>query len=295
MTTFNINKNTKVLVQGITGRQGSFHTKRMLAYGTKILAGVTPGKGGQKVAGVPVFNTVAEALKRYSIDWSVLFVPAPFVKKAAFEALENNLNIIIITEGVPVMETIAIIREAKKRRLGVIGPNCPGIVVPNEIKIGIMPSHIFRAGNVGIVSRSGTLTYEVVSQLSQAGIGQSKVIGIGGDPIVGTDFIEALSFLNQDEKTEGIVLIGEIGGDAEEKAAEFIKKEVKKKVVAYITGRTAPEGKRMGHAGAIISGSSGRAETKIKALKSAGAKVADLPSQIPSFLFKNELNSDEKS
>lgn len=281
-----VNKNTTVLVQGITGTQGSFHAKKMLEYGTKIVTGVTPGKEGQKIAGIPVFNSVAKAQQYQPADWSILFVPARFVKTAALEALENNLNIIIISEGVPVMNTITIIQKAKEKKLTVIGPNCPGIITPQETKIGIMPGHIFKKGCVGIVSRSGTLTYEVVNHLSKIGIGQSSVVGIGGDPIVGSNFIDILSLFNQDPKTEKIVLIGEVGGNTEAAAAEYIKKYVTKKVVAYIAGRTAPEGKTMGHAGAIVSGVSERAETKAAVLKTVGVKVASLPSQIPQLIIE---------
>ncbi|MBD3250578.1 MAG: succinate--CoA ligase subunit alpha [Candidatus Pacebacteria bacterium] len=279
-----INQQTKVLVQGITGTQGSFHAKTMLEYGTKIVTGVTPGKGGQEVAGVPVFNTVAEAQDHQPADWSIIFVPARFVKAAALEALESGLNVVVITEGVPVMDSIEIIQTAQKKGLKVIGPNCPGLIVPEQIKLGIMPAHIFKPGKIGVVSRSGTLTYEVVQHLVKAGLGQSTVLGIGGDPIVGTDFTDALEQFSQDDQTEKIVLLGEIGGNAEETAAAYIKENIDKPVVAYIGGRTAPEGKTMGHAGAIVSGESGKAETKIKAFESIGVKVAQLPSQIPGLL-----------
>jgi len=279
-----VNKNTKVLIQGITGNQGGFHTKKMLDYGTKIITGVTPGKGGQKTVGIPVFPTVAEAQKYQKADFSIIFVPAIFAKTAAFEALENNLNIIIISEGVPVMDTLAIIQKARKKKLIVLGPNCPGIIVPEETKLGIMPAHIFKSGNVGVVSRSGTLTYEVVTNLTKVNIGQSCVVGIGGDPIPGLDFIEVLKLFEKDPATEKIILLGEIGGTAEEKAAEYIKENPTKKIVAYIAGRTAPVGKTMGHAGAIVSGNSGKAETKIKALRSAEVKVAKLPSEVPYLL-----------
>lgn len=281
-----VNKNTKVMVQGITGTQGSFHTKQMLEYGTQVVSGVTPGKGGQEVEGVPVFSTVEEAQAKIKADFSVIFVPARFVKSAALEALASGLNIIVITEGVAVMDAIQIIKAAKEKNLQVIGPNCPGVITPGETKIGIMPGHIFKPGNVGIISRSGTLTYEVVSHLSENGFGQSTVLGIGGDPIVGTDFIDALKFFKADKQTKQIVLLGEIGGDAEETAAQYIKEQLDKPVAAYIAGRTAPEGKTMGHAGAIVSKSSGKASSKIKALEAAGAKVAQLPSEIVGLLKK---------
>jgi succinyl-CoA synthetase alpha subunit len=248
--------------------------------GTEIVAGVTPGKAGEEVEGIPVYHSVAEALKEHKADFSVIFVPAKFAKDASLEALENGLNIIIITEGVPVHDSIEIIAKAKEKGLVVLGPNCPGIIVPEEIKIGIMPKHIFKKGNVGIVSRSGTLTYEIVNLLSENGIGQSTCVGIGGDAVIGLDFIDVLKEFESDPETEKIVLIGEIGGDLEEKAAVFIKENIKKPVVAYIAGKTAPLGKKMGHAGAIISGKAGTAESKIKALEEAGVKVAKLPSEV---------------
>lgn len=279
-----INDKTRVIVQGITGREGSFHTKLMKEYGTKIVAGVTPGKGGLKEYGIPVYNSVKEALQNHEADFSVSFVPARFAKDAAIQALENNLNLVIITEGVPVHDEMEIINFADKKGLTVIGPNCPGIISPGLCKIGIMPSHVFMPGKTGVVSRSGTLTYEIVSQLSKAGIGQSTVIGIGGDAVIGTNFVKALRLFEEDDNTENIVLIGEIGGTLEEDAANFIKDNITKKVVAYITGRTAPKGKRMGHAGAIVYGKQGTAESKIKALEDAGAKVAKLPSEIVELL-----------
>ncbi len=281
-----VDKNTKVMVQGITGTQGSFHTKQMLEYGTQVVSGVTPGKGGQEVEGVPVFSTVKEAQAEIKADFSIIFVPARFVKSAALEALVSGLNIIVITEGVAVMDTIQIIETARKKSLQVIGPNCPGVITPGETKIGIMPGHIFKPGNIGIISRSGTLTYEVVSHLSENGFGQSTVLGIGGDPIVGTDFIDALKLFKADKQTKQIILLGEIGGDAEETAAQYIQEQLGKPVAAYIAGRTAPEGKTMGHAGAIVSKSSGKASSKIKALEAAGAKVARLPSEIVGLLKK---------
>ena len=279
-----VNNRTRVIVQGITGQQGSFHTERMLKYGTKIAAGVTPGKGGQKVHGVPVYNSVKEALAGHEADFSILFVPAKFAKDAAIDAISNGLNLVFITENTPVHDVIKVVQLAAKKRKIVIGPNCPGIITPGECKLGIMPDHIFKKGSVGVISRSGTLTYEIIDELSRNGIGQSTVIGIGGDAIVGTNFIDALKFFEEDDETEKIVLIGEIGGDQEERAAEFIKDNVSKKVVAYIAGRTAPKGKRMGHAGAIISGNSGTAESKVNAFEKIGVKVAELPSEIAKFL-----------
>lgn len=280
-----INKNTKFIIQGITGTQGSFHAKLMQEYAAEALAsGVTPGKGGQEVHGIPVYNSVKETLNNHQASWSVIFVPAPFVKNAAQEALENGLNLVIISEHVPVLDTIAIVKMAQEKGLHTIGPNCPGIITPEEIKIGIMPAHVFKKGRVGVVSRSGTLTYEIVDSLTKAGIGQSTVIGIGGDPINGMDFIDILPLFEKDPQTEAIILIGEIGGDNEERAAHYIKNNISKPVTAYIAGKTAPPGKTMGHAGAVISGKSGTAESKIKALKEAGVKVAELPSEIVEFI-----------
>ncbi|MBS3146785.1 succinate--CoA ligase subunit alpha [Candidatus Woesearchaeota archaeon] len=280
-----VNQKTRVIVQGITGNQGSFHTKEMLDYGTNIVAGVRPGKGGQEVFGVPVFNTITEVLKEKKADWSILFVPAPNLKSAALEALNNNLNIIIITENVPIKDTIEIVNIANKKNLKVIGPNCPGVVSNSKIKIGIMPNHLFnKNGPIGVISRSGSLTYEISKHLSDANLGQSTVLGIGGDPIIGIDFIEALKLFEKDKETEKIVLVGEIGSDTEERAAEFISKKISKQVVAYIVGKTAPEGKRMGHAGAIISGNTGTALTKIQTFNKFGIEVAKIPSQIPKLL-----------
>ena len=280
-----VNKLSRVIVQGITGNQGSFHTKEMIDYGTNIAGGVRPGKGGQEVYGVPVFNTVKELLKEKKAEWSILFVPAPNLKEAAFEALANKLNIIIITENVPIRDTIEIVNKAKSNKLNVIGPNCPGIVSNKETKIGIMPNHLFmNKGPIGVISRSGSLTYEISKHLSDSNLGQSTIIGIGGDPIIGIDFIDALKLFNKDKETEKIVLIGEIGGDSEERAAEFISKEMKKEVVAYIVGKTAPEGKRMGHAGAIVSGNTGTAKTKIETFKKFGIEVAKVPSEISKLL-----------
>ncbi len=279
-----IGKDTKVIVQGITGKQGTFHTGLMKDYGTKIVAGVTPGKAGKEVLGVPVYNTIKAALKKHKADWSIVFVPAKFAKDAAFEALEAGLNVVVVTENIPVHDNIAIQSLAIEQNLIVVGPNTAGLITVGECKMGIMPNHIFKPGPVGVVSRSGTLTYEIVDELTRAGMGQSTVIGIGGDMVIGTDFIEALKHFEKDPKTKSVVMIGEIGGDLEERAAEYAHHHMTKKVVAYIAGRTAPKGKRMGHAGAIISGSSGTAEAKTKALEANGIKVARLPSEIDELL-----------
>ncbi|MET0786916.1 MAG: succinate--CoA ligase subunit alpha [Paenisporosarcina sp.] len=282
-----INKDTKVIVQGITGSTALFHTKEMLEYGTKIVAGVTPGKGGTEVEGVPVFNTVEEAVKATGANVSVIYVPAPFAADAILEAVDADLDMTIcITEHIPVLDMVKVKRymEGKKTRL--VGPNCPGVITADECKIGIMPGYIHKKGHVGVVSRSGTLTYEAVHQLSQAGIGQTTAVGIGGDPVNGTDFIDALTAFNEDPETLAVVMIGEIGGTAEEEAAEWIKANMTKPVVGFIGGQTAPEGKRMGHAGAIISGGKGTAAEKIKAMNAAGMEVAPTPSVIGETLIK---------
>lgn len=282
-----INKDTKVIVQGITGSTALFHTKEMLEYGTKIVAGVTPGKGGTEVEGVPVFNTVEEAVKATGANVSVIYVPAPFAADAILEAVDAELDMTIcITEHIPVLDMVKVKRymEGKKTRL--VGPNCPGVITADECKIGIMPGYIHKKGHVGVVSRSGTLTYEAVHQLSQAGIGQTTAVGIGGDPVNGTDFIDALTAFNEDPETLAVVMIGEIGGTAEEEAAEWIKANMTKPVVGFIGGQTAPEGKRMGHAGAIISGGKGTAAEKIKAMNAAGMEVAPTPSVIGETLIK---------
>ncbi len=274
-----VNKNTKVLVQGITGSTALFHTKQMLEYGTKIVGGVTPKKGGTEVEGVPVFNTVAEAVNETGANASVIYVPAPFAADAIIEAVDAELDLVIcITEHIPVMDMVKVKRymEGKKTRL--VGPNCPGVITPEECKIGIMPGYIHKKGHIGVVSRSGTLTYEAVHQLSENGFGQSTAVGIGGDPVNGTDFIDALKAFNEDPETEAVMMIGEIGGTAEEEAAEWVKANMKKPVVGFIGGATAPPGKRMGHAGAIISGGKGTAEEKIKTMNACGIKVAETPS-----------------
>jgi succinyl-CoA synthetase alpha subunit len=277
-----VDENTRVLVQGFTGREATFHAQQSIAYKTKVVGGVTPGKGGQTHLDLPVFNTVSEAVKATGATASVIFVPPPFAADAIMEAADAGVALVVcITEGIPAADMIrawAYLKDHPKTRL--IGPNCPGIISPGKCKIGIMPAHIHLKGNVGVVSRSGTLTYEAVGQLTKLGIGQSTCIGIGGDPIIGTSFIDAIRLFNEDPDTRAIVMIGEIGGNAEESAAAYIKANVKKPVVGFIAGQTAPPGRRMGHAGAIISGGSGRAEDKIAAMKDAGVTVCASPAEI---------------
>jgi len=281
-----VGKETEVIVQGITGSQGSYHTQLMLEYGTKIVAGSTPGRGGTQTNGIPVFDTVREALSQFEANASIIFVPAPFARDAALEAITAGLNpVVVITEGIPVKDEIQIMEVAKLKGTTVIGPNTPGIITPGECKLGIMPAHIFKQGSVGLVSRSGTLTYEIAASLTGAGLGQSTCLGIGGDPVVGLSFVDVLEFFRRDPKTEAIAMIGEIGGNAEEMAAEYIKTtNYPKPIAAYVAGRAAPPGKRMGHAGAIIMGNSGTAETKIEALRSAGVRIALKPSEIAGLL-----------
>ena len=280
-----VDEQTKVIVQGITGRDGCFHTKAMLEYGTKVVAGVTPGKGGGKVGRVPVFDTVKEAVTQTGAQCSVIFVPAAYAPDAIREAADNGISLIVcITEGIAVLSMLDLYHELKQKNVRLVGPNCPGIISPGKCKIGIMPGHIHKTGGIGVISRSGTLTYEVVYDLSEKNCGQSTCVGIGGDPIVGTGYIELLEMFENDDQTEAIVMIGEIGGQAEEEAAAFIKTSISKKIVAFISGRTAPPGKRMGHAGAIISGGKGSAKAKVEALSEAGVIVVDRPDQIPEAL-----------
>ena len=276
-----IDQKTRVVVQGLTGREGGFHAEQMIAYGTKVVAGVTPGKGGTKHLNVPVFNTVADAVKETGADASVIFVPPPFAADAILEAIDSRLPLVVcITEGIPTLDMVRVAAELRASNTRLIGPNCPGLISPGKCKIGIMPGHIHKAGNVGLVSRSGTLTYEAVDQLTRLGIGQSTCIGIGGDPIIGTSFLDAIKMFNDDADTHAIVMIGEIGGNAEEVAAEFIKAHVKKPVVGFVAGQTAPPGRRMGHAGAIISGGQGTAKTKYAAMQATGIHTVQSPAEI---------------
>jgi succinyl-CoA synthetase alpha subunit len=276
-----INKDTKVVCQGITGKSGMFHTEYMLEYGTKILAGVTPGKGGSRVCDVPVFDSMKEAVEETGCDTSIIYVPAPFAADAIIEATEADIKLIIcITEGIPTIDMLKVKAYLNTKTARLIGPNCPGIITPGESKIGIMPGYIHTPGAVGVISRSGTLTYEAVWQLTQRNIGQSTCIGIGGDPVTGTTFIDALKLFQEDSNTEAIVLIGEIGGSAEEEAAEFIKQKVTRPVISFIAGLTAPKGKRMGHAGAIIAGGKGTVAEKVSCLRNAGVTVVDSPADI---------------
>lgn len=283
-----IDGNTRAIVQGITGTQGSFHTKLMLEYGTKIVAGVTPGKGETQIHGVPVYDTVEEAQEKHSANASIIFVPAPFAADATLEALENGIKtIVIITEHIPIKDAVNVMTYAKQVNATIIGPNTPGIITPEESKLGIMPAHIFKPGTIGMVSRSGTLTYEIAAGLTRKNLGQSTCIGLGGDPITGLNFLDALRMFEEDPQTRAVVLIGEIGGNLEELAAEYIVGEkYSKPIVAFIAGRSAPSGKRMGHAGAIVMGKAGTAESKIEKFKSAGVKVAEKPSDVPELLMK---------
>jgi succinyl-CoA synthetase alpha subunit len=280
-----VNEKTRVVVQGLTGREGSFHAQQMIEYGTKVVAGVTPGKGGTRHLDVPVFNTVADAVRETGADVSLIFVPPPYAADAILESVDATVSLVIcITEGIPTLDMVRVAAALRNSNTRLIGPNCPGIISPGKCKIGIMPGRIHKQGNVGVVSRSGTLTYEAVDQLTKLGIGQSTCIGIGGDPIIGTTFLDAIRFFNEDPETHAIVMIGEIGGNAEEQAASYIKANVKKPVVGLIAGQTAPSGRRMGHAGAIISGGAGTAAEKYKAMAGAGIHTVQSPADIGSTL-----------
>ena len=280
-----VDSETRVVVQGITGYQGTYHSKAMSEFGTKVVGGVTPGKGGQEVHGLPVFETVVEAVEETGANASCIFVPAPFAKSAVLEAVDAGIRTIVaVTEHVPVHDAIEFVAVAKAKGVTLIGPNCPGLAAPDVAKIGILPNKIFKAGETGVVSRSGTLTYEIVHAMTEGGLGQSTCVGIGGDRVPGTGFVDVLRLFEEDDGTESIVMVGEIGGTAEEEAAEIITHHVTKPVVAYIAGRTAPPGKRMGHAGAIIARGRGTAESKIEALEAAGVKVAALPTNVPDLL-----------
>lgn len=276
-----VNKSTRVVVQGITGKEGSFHATQCKAYGTQVVAGVTPGKAGQEVEGIPVFNTVREAAKKTQCDTSLIFVPPPFAADAILEAADAGIRLVVcITEGIPVNDMVKVTRALRGREVRLIGPNCPGIITADECKIGIMPGFIHKKGRVGVISRSGTLTYEAVNQLTNLGLGETTCIGIGGDPIIGTGYIDLLALFEKDPETEAVVMIGEIGGDAEDKAAAFIKQNIKKPVIGFIAGITAPPGRRMGHAGAIITGGKGTAAEKMQVLEAAGVRVVKNPAEI---------------
>jgi succinyl-CoA synthetase alpha subunit len=283
-----INKNTKVICQGFTGAQGTFHSEQAVAYGTKMVGGVTPGKGGTTHIGLPVFDTVRDAVERTGANASVIYVPPPFAADAIMEAVDAELDLVVcITEGIPVLDMVAVKRYMVGKKTRLVGPNCPGVITPGECKIGIMPGHIHKPGRIGVLSRSGTLTYEAVGQLTRIGLGQSTCVGIGGDPVNGTNFIDVLEMYNRDEGTDAVIMIGEIGGTAEEDAAEYIKREFKKPVTCFIAGASAPAGKRMGHAGAIISGGKGTAEAKFEALAAAGCSIARSPADLGTTLAKS--------
>lgn len=285
-----INNDTKLVVQGITGRDGSFHTAQMLKYGTKVVAGVTPGKGGQKVEGVPVFNSVEQAVKKTGANTAILFVPAKFSVGAVYEAIDAGVEIIVcISEGIPTIDMIKIMAYLEDKDCRLVGPNSPGIVSPGQAKVGILPGHIFRSGKVGVISRSGTLTYEIVDHITKAGLGQSTCIGIGGDPVIGTKFIDCLELFNQDRATEAVVVVGEIGGRDEQDAAQWVMEKMQKPVFGFIAGKTAPADKRMGHAGAIISGTAGTAAEKIEVFKKCGIEVGETPAEVAA-LVKRALS-----
>ncbi len=276
-----VDKNTRLLVQGITGRDGSFHTMQMVKYGTNVVAGVTPGRGGQKVEGVPVFNSVAEAVRKTDANTSVIFVPAKFAPDAVYEAADAGVKLVVcISEGIPAIEIVKVVAYLKEKECRLIGPNSPGVVSSGEAKVGILPGHIFKKGNIGVVSRSGTLTYEIVDQITKSGLGQSTCLGIGGDPIIGTKFIDCLELFAHDQNTEAVVVVGEIGGRDEQDTAVYVKENFKKPVFGFIAGKTAPADKRMGHAGAIISGTAGTAAEKIKAFEENGIKVGETPAEV---------------
>ena len=282
-----VDKDTRLVVQGITGGEGTFHTRQMLDYGTKVVAGVTPGKGGQESEGVPVFNSVSEAVAETSANASVIFVPAAFAADAIMEAADSGVALVIcISEGIPALDMVKVKHYLDSRETRLIGPNCPGVISPGKCKIGIMPGDIHQMGKIGVISRSGTLTYEAVAQLTATGLGQSTCVGIGGDPVIGTSFIDCLSLFKDDPQTEAVVMIGEIGGTAEEQAAEYVKASLSKPVISFIAGQTAPPGRRMGHAGAIISGGHGTAAEKMEALKSAGIHVCTSPADIGETVVK---------
>ena len=286
-----VNKETRVVVQGITGRSGRFNAQQSAAYGTKIVAGTSPGKGGEDVDGIPVYNTVAEAVKAAGADASTIYVPAPFAPDAIMEAADAGLGLVVcITEGVSVLDMVKVKRYLEGKPTRLIGPNCPGVITPDECKIGVLPGSVFQPGKIGIVSRSGTLTYEAAYQLTKLGLGQSSCVGIGGDPVIGTSFVDVLALFEEDSDTEAVVMIGEIGGTAEETAAEFVKHHMSKPVVGFIAGQTAPPGKRMGHAGAIIAGGHGTAGEKISALQAAGIVVAESPATIGETLLNTLRN-----